>query len=389
MVLAIPLAWLQLKQDKLRLAIALLGVGFAVVLIFMQLGFQDALFSSSVRFHTAFEYDIAVISPRTSVIGQPRSFSRRRMYQALSHPDVARVSSNYMSLGLWKNPRNPAESRVIYIVGINPEENSLKLPGVENGLEQIRIPNVALYDRLSRPEFGPIPELLESGQNDGRGLFTEVEGRRIEIVGLYELGTSFGIDGSLVTSDLNFLRIFPNRPPGLINLGLISLLPGSDPSKIRAELEAQLPQDVEILTRDQFVQREIDYWNQSTPIGYIFSFGVIVGLFVGSIIVYQILFADVSDHLQEYATLKAMGYSNGYLFGLVFQEAVLMAVLGFIPGYFITLGLYGVAGDATQLPLEMTASRAIMVLLLTVAMCMISGSIAMRKIRTLDPADIY
>ena len=389
MVLAIPLAWLQLKQDKLRLAIALLGVGFAVVLIFMQLGFQDALFSSSVRFHTAFEYDIAVISPRTSFIGQPRSFSRRRMYQALSHPDVASVSSNYMSLGLWKNPRNPAESRVIYIVGINPEENSLKLPGVENSLEQIRLPNVALYDRLSRPEFGPIPELLESGQNDGRGLFTEVEGRRIGIVGLYELGTSFGIDGSLVTSDLNFLRIFPNRPPGLINLGLISLLPGSDPSKIRAELEAQLPQDVEIVTRDQFVQREIDYWNQSTPIGYIFSFGVIVGLFVGSIIVYQILFADVSDHLQEYATLKAMGYSNGYLFGLVFQEAVLMAVLGFIPGYFITLGLYGVAGDATQLPLEMTASRAIMVLLLTVAMCMISGSIAMRKIRTLDPADIY
>ena len=179
-----------------------------------------------------------------------------------------------------------------------------------------------------------------------------MEGRRIGIVGLYELGTSFGIDGSLVTSDLNFLRIFPNRPPGLINLGLISLLPGSDPSKIRAELEAQLPQDVEIVTRDQFVQREIDYWNQSTPIGYIFSFGVIVGLFVGSIIVYQILFADVSDHLQEYATLKAMGYSNGYLFGLVFQEAVLMAVLGFIPGYFITLGLYGVAGDATQLPLD-------------------------------------
>ena len=389
MLLAIPLAWLQLKQDKLRLLIALLGVGFAVVLIFMQLGFQDALFSSSVRFHTAFKYDIAVISPRTSFIGQPRSFSRRRMYQALSHPEVASISSNYMSLGLWKNPRDPSESRVIYIVGINPEENSLDLPAVENKLEQIRLPDVALYDRLSRPEFGPISELLESGQNDGRGLFTEVEGRRIEITGLYELGTSFGIDGSLVTSDLNFLRIFPNRPPGLINLGLISLLPGSDPSKIRAELEAQLPQDVEIMTRDQFVQREIDYWNQSTPIGYIFSFGVIVGLFVGSIIVYQILFADVSDHLQEYATLKAMGYSNGYLFGLVFQEAVLMAVLGFIPGYFITLGLYGVAGDATQLPLEMTASRAIMVLLLTVAMCMISGSIAMRKIRTLDPADIY
>ena len=389
MVFAIPLAWLQLQQDKLRLAIALLGVGFAVVLIFMQLGFQEALFSSSVRFHNAFTYDITIISPRTSFIGQPRVFSRRRMYQALAHPDVATVSSAYMSPTVWKNPSNPAENRMIYVVGINPTETVLDIPGVARNLERIRLPDVALYDRLSRPEFGPVPELLESSQKGGPGVFTEVGDRRIEIIDLYELGTSFGIDGSIVTSDLNFMRIFPSQPPGLINIGLVNLEPGANLDQVRAEIEASLPRDVEVLTRDQFVQREIDYWNQSTPIGYIFSFGVVVGLFVGSIIVYQILFADVSDHLQEYATLKAMGYSNGYLFSLVFQEAVLMAVLGFIPGFLLTLGLYSVAGDATALPMEMTTSRALMVLLLTVAMCMISGSIAMRKIRTLDPADIY
>lgn len=389
MVFAIPLAWLQLQQDKLRLAIALLGVGFAVVLIFMQLGFQEALFSSSVRFHHAFTYDITIISPRTSFIGQPRVFSRRRMYQALAHPDVTAVSSAYMSPTVWKNPSNPAENRMIYVVGINPIEAVLDIPGVERNLERIRLPDVALYDRLSRPEFGPVPELLESSRKGGPAVFTEVGDRRIEIIDLYELGTSFGIDGSIVTSDLNFLRIFPNQPPGLINLGLVNLGPGADLEQVRAEIEASLPRDVEVLTREQFVQREIDYWNQSTPIGYIFSFGVVVGLFVGSIIVYQILFADVSDHLQEYATLKAMGYSNGYLFSLVFQEAVLMAVLGFIPGFLLTLGLYSVAGDATALPMEMTTPRAIMVLLLTIAMCMISGTIAMRKIRTLDPADIY
>ncbi|MED5261583.1 MAG: FtsX-like permease family protein, partial [Myxococcota bacterium] len=194
---------------------------------------------------------------------------------------------------------------------------------------------------------------------------------------------------SIVTSDLNYLRLFPGHEPGLVHLGLLDLAEGADPEVVRARLDAMLPGDVEILSRNAFVEREVAYWNNSTSIGYIFGFGVIVGLLVGSIIVYQILFADVSDHLQEYATLKAMGYSNFYLFGLVFQEAVMMAFLGFLPGLALTLLLYRTAGDATQLPLEMTGARAAIVLTLTVAMCTISGAIAARKVRTLDPADIF
>ena len=114
-----------------------------------------------------------------------------------------------------------------------------------------------------------------------------------------------------------------------------------------------------------------------------------MGFTVGGIIVYQILFADVSDHLAEYATLKAMGYTNGYLAWVVLQEAAILAVLGFIPGLAVSLFLYGAAAEATRLPLEMNLEVGALVLLLTVSMCALSGVIALRKIRSADPAEIF
>ena len=133
----------------------------------------------------------------------------------------------------------------------------------------------------------------------------------------------------------------------------------------------------------------MDYWNKNTPIGYVFSFGVVVGLCVGGIIVYQILFADVCDHLKEYATLKAMGYTDRYLFGVVFQEAAILALLGYVPGLLVCLLLYRIAGNATALPLEMTWPRGAFVLVLTVLMCCIAGAIALRKVRSTDPAEVF
>jgi putative ABC transport system permease protein len=385
MILAIPLAWLQLKREKFRLLVALAGVSFAVVLIFMQLGFQDALFESSVRYHQTFSYDLAMISPKMDFIVQPKGFSRRRLIQALGIPGVESVAPVYLGLALWRNPEAPSESRSIFVVGFDPSDQVLEMAEVKDHLHRLRLPDTVLYDARSRPEFGPIAERYrKSGP-----LRTEVSSRTLEVVGLFELGTSFGIDASILTSDLNFRRIFPRREAGRIDLGLIRLEPGRDPEALRETIAASIPGDVEILTREAYVQREIDYWSGNTPIGYVFSFGVIIGLTVGGIIVYQILFADVSDHLAEYATLKAMGYSNGYLASVVLQEAAILAVLGFIPGLAASLLLYDAAGEATRLPLEMSLQLGGMVLLLTVSMCALSGIIALRKIRSADPAEIF
>jgi putative ABC transport system permease protein len=223
----------------------------------------------------------------------------------------------------------------------------------------------------------------------GEVVRTEVNDREIEVVGLYEMGTSFGIDASILTSADNFLRLFPNRPRTQIDYGLIRIEPGADLEAVRSELERVLPDDVNVFTREQFVAREHAYWDSTTPIGFVFAFGSIIGVVVGAIIVYQILFADVSDHIAEYATLKAMGYSNRYMSWVVIQQSVILGALGFVPGVVVCLWLYRLTGEATHLPMFLTWERAVGVLALTIGMCAVSGLLALRKIRALDPAEIF
>jgi putative ABC transport system permease protein len=203
------------------------------------------------------------------------------------------------------------------------------------------------------------------------------------------MGTSFGIDGTVITSDDNFMRLFPLRPRSEIHLGLLRLRDGSDPDTVRDAMDTYLPDDVLVMTKTQFVQREKDYWNRATPIGYIFAFGAIMGFVVGAIIVYQILFADVSEHLNEYATLRAIGYKNRFVSGIVLQQAAILAVLGYLPGLGVAWWLYGKAAGATNLPLYITQDRAVTVFVLTLAMCAISGLLAVRKVRRLDPAEVF
>jgi putative ABC transport system permease protein len=383
-VFQIPIGWLQLKREKLRFAVALLGVAFAVVLILMQLGFREALFNSAVRFHDALNCDVVLVSNEQAYIVEPRSFSQRRLLQARGVAGVASVTPVYLGMGSWKNPDSHG-TRAIFVVGVDPAGRPLELAELNAQIGAIAQQDVALFDALSRPEYGPIAERAAAGAR----LVIELNHRDIAIAGLFRFGTSFGIDGSVVTSETNFLRLFPNRQRGLIELGLVRALPGVDPNRLRDAIRARLANDVLVLTRADFRAKEIAYWDSATPIGYVFSFGVVVGLVVGGIIVYQILFADVNDHLPEYATLKAMGYSNAFLAGVVIQQAVILAAFGFVPAMGLSMLLYRISGEATRLPLEMTQERAVLVFALTVGMCVLSALMALRRVRSADPAEIF
>ena len=380
----IPLGWLQLKRQKLRFAVALAGVALAVVLILMQLGFREAMFDSAVRFHDALDCDIVLVSNEQAYIVAPRSFSQRRLYQARGVPGVAAVSPIYFGIANFKNPVTHG-SRGIFVIGIDPKSVVLRLPGLRAQAKTIELQDLVLFDAHSRPEYGPIAERVRTAART----VADVNHRELTIAGLYELGTSFGIDGSLVTSETNFLRLFPDRQRGLIELGAVRVEPGADAIAVRDAIRARVDRDVLVLTRAEFRAKEIAYWDAATPIGYVFSFGAIVGLVVGGIIVYQILFADVNDHLPEYATLKAMGYSNAFLAGVVLQQAVILAALGFLPAVGLAVLLYRVSGEATRLPLAMTGERALLVFVLTVAMCSASALLALRKVRSADPAEIF
>jgi len=378
------LAWRQLSQQKPRLIVAILGVAFAVVLVSMQLGFRASIYESAVRLHRALDFDLVLISPKTPFIGFPESFSRRRVYQSLAAEDVISVASVYLQQGYWKNPWT-YESRPLLVVGFDPVRDVFLLPAVRQLAPLLKRSDVGLFDTDSRPEFGPVAAHFRAGET----VQAEVGTRHIEIVELFRLGTSFGIDGTLITSDLNFRRIFPNHPAGYVELGLVRLESGANAERTRDQLRASLEPDVEILIRKDFIEREFDYWSSATPIGYVFGFGAIMGLVVGCVVVYQILYADVSEHLAEYATLKAIGYRNRELSALVIQQAGLLALMGFVPGILSVLLLYDMMAEATRLPLEMTSTRLFAVFVLTVAMCAVSGLMALRRVRAADPAEVF
>jgi putative ABC transport system permease protein len=342
------------------------------------------MYESAVRYHERLVYDLVMLNPKTPFIGFPESFTRRRLYQTLGAREVEAVTPLYVQQAFWKNPWEH-NARNILVLGFDPAHDVVGLDGVRRNLDRLKLPDVVVFDAAGRPEFGPVAATVE---RDG-SIEAEVNDRRVTVIDLFDLGTSFGIDGSLVTSDLNFLRLFPDRAPGLVDFGLIRLRPGADATAVGRRLARALEPDVRVLTREAFIGREVDYWGRTTPIGYVFGFGALMGLAVGGIIVYQILFADVSEHLAEYATLKAMGYTNRHLARLVVREAAFLALLGFVPGMLIALGLYALTSEATRLPLSMTPARAGGVLLLTLAMCGGSALMALRKVRSADPAEVF
>lgn len=378
----VPLAWLQLTHEKRRLAAALSGIAFAVVLMMLQLGFRSALTTASSLVQSALRGDVVLTSRQYDYLAFSRQFSRRRLYQALAFDGVDSVWPVYLSLAQWKSPADLHE-RAILLIGCDPAGNVLGVSDVDPS--QLRLPDIALFDERSRTEFGPVAQIVRE-QGSAR---TEVNGRSIRVVGLFQLGTSFGVNGSVVTSDLNFLRINPTHRENLVELGVIRIKPGFDARVVRDNLRRGLPPDVNVLTHDDFVAQEQDYWAVHTGIGYIFSLGAMMGFVVGAVIVYQILYTDVNDHMAEYATLKAMGYGSRYLSSVVLKESVLLSVLGFLPGLAISKLLYVLTERATLLPMDLPPERIVAVLGLTVVMCGSSALVAIRKLAHADPADIF
>lgn len=393
MILKIPLAWLQLSRQRVRSLVALAGIAFIVVLMFMQMGFRDALYASATQVHRTLQGDLFLLSSQYKSLTSNQSFPRQRLYQTLGFEGVATVSPLYMQFAKLKNTET-GQKYSIYMMGFDPDKPIFNLPEVNQNLDQLKLPNVVFFDRKSRPEFGNIAAEFEQGNREQRieiFSFTATQGYRVKVRGLFSLGPSFGVDGNLIMSDSTFLRIFQSahRDPDMIDIGSITLKSDANPQQVAANLRAYLPKDVQVFTREEFSQFEKDYWTKRTPIGFTLNLMLTMGSVIGVVVVYQILYSNISNHLTAYATLKATGYTNQYLLGIVFQQALILAVLGFFPGMVIATELYNVAKDATRLPMMMSVEQRLIMLGFTVFMCMLSGLFTVNKLRSADPADIF
>lgn len=376
------LAWLQLRSEKRRLVAALAGISFAVTLILMQLGFSDALFSSAVLVHKRLRGDLFMVSSQYTYLASTGPFTRRRLAQALGFAGVESVVPIHFGLSQWKNPQT-LEDLPIFTLALDPNADVFELAD-EDSLKKLTVPGVVLFDEASRPDYGPIVNQFRQ-----RGdVSTEVNGRTIHVGGLFRLGVSFAAQGNLLMSNASYVYL-SGGDPSLIDLGVIKLKSGVDPEQVRAKMSKLLPDDVQVLTRDGLIHVDTNYWAKTSAIGFIFNLGALMGLIVGAVIVYQILYTDVSDHLHEYATLKAIGYADRFLVITILYEALIMSILGFIPGALVSEGLYLFIEHSIMLPVGMTLQRAAIVFALTIGMCGISGVLAIRKLKSADPAEVF
>ncbi|MGK7948794.1 MAG: ABC transporter permease DevC [Xenococcaceae cyanobacterium] len=379
-----PLGWAQLSHQKVRLLVALSGIAFADILIFMQLGFYNSLFGGVTRIHEHLNGDLYLVSSRAKFLDDGQTFDRRHLYQADAVEGVTSASPFYYSHAGWVNPWDKKVTNVA-ILAFDPAHPVLNLPDVNRQLEQIKLADQVLVDRLARPDLGAIAEAIDRGET----VTTEISERRISVSGMFTLGSTLFVEGYLITSDWNYLRLYGADSIDKVKVGVLKIESSADTEAVKQRVRASLPNMVTVMTHEEFIAAEKEFWDKNHPAGTIFNFGVAMGFVVGVVIVYQVLFADVNDHLAEYATLKAMGYPDKSLLAVVFQEAIILAVLGFIPGFGFSIGMYGVLEALTQMPLSMQSAVALRVFVLTVIMCSASGAIAIRKLHSADPAEVF
>lgn len=379
----LPLAWLLLRRQPIKLVTAIIGIVFAGTLILMQLGFRAALFESSVSLIRKFDADLILINKlsvsSTGLIG----FDRYRLTQLESNSSVTRTVPVRWDYVVWRY-LNADENRLAILMGIDPNIPTISNPDILNQQYKLKAPNRVLFDRLSRKEFGPV---VNDFKQNGSAI-TFLNKNRIRVDGLISVGTSFGYDAFMVTSLSTFENISDNKP-GLIELGFIKLKPGSDVNATVQAIRSQLDDDLRVMTRKEFEDFEKQYWDKSKPIGFVFAFGAIMGLLVGFVIVYQILYSDVSAHIQEYATMLSMGFTQQSLRSIVANEAVILSTISYPLAMILSSALYALVRHSTNIRMFMAFDRALGTLLLIYAMCIGSALLAMLRLRDADPSDVF
>jgi len=385
-----PLAWLNTTSSFPKLLLASSGIGFAVILMFMQIGFLNGLFDSTVQILRLFDADLVIMSPARYTVPSEQRFSYGLLQRARAVAGVQSAQPVYIDRSMSEVRVIGNVSRSIRAIGVPLDGDVFNEPAMNAKCRLLNEVNFALIDRKSKEKYGFEKYDLQKLRNQE----AELSGKQVEMREWVEIGTDFVYDGSLVLSDRGVEHFFPFRngvkpPLAAVDLGLVKLASGAIKASVQEALQETLGNAVHIYDREVLIQREIAFWATNTPIGIIFTIGTVMGLFVGVIICYQILFTDIHDHLAEFATLKAMGYGPYYFLRFVMLQSFYLSVFGFLPGWLISWLLYLWLANLTGLVMILTSQRVLLVFCLTFLMCTISGALAVRKLWAADPATLF
>lgn len=379
----LPIGWLQLTHNRTRFAAALAGVAFANVLVFVQLGIMNSMGAATLRPYQFFQADVMISAGDANSLTDGGNVARQWLLQAMADPDVA----DGMGLFIANVPWDRGDKDIsLTTFGVDPAKPGFLAPEIAGDLSLLQVQDAAILDRLARG-LGKEEAAAIRPQSP---LSFETEGRTVTAYATFAGGGGFGGDGYMLVSDQTFLSLFPARASAAPDHILLTLRPGAQVEAAIARLKTLISDtSLRIRSYEQAAEDDLRYQQTRRPTGIIFGFGVLIGVLVGLVIVYQVLSTDVADHLREYATFKAMGYGPRFFLGVVFEEALVLGVMGFVPGLIVGTAILTVMGRITTLPLAMTPSMAVTVFLGTVVFSALSGAIATRRLAAADPADLF
>jgi putative ABC transport system permease protein len=374
---AVPLAWYNLLAKRPRLVRSSAGIGFAVLLMLMQLGFEAAFFNSSLEIIRALDADLVIESAHKYRFVTQQPFSPDLVAKAGAVPGVASASPLYADWfdTFWKNPFDD-KVFLVRAFAFDPDRPVFRFPEIAAQSQKLKAADSVLIDRRARRFLGM----------DRAPKASEINGRPVRVIGSFALGPDFQSDGTVIMSAQTFRNLFPGTG---VEAGIIKLAPGADQSAVIARLRAALPHDIAVLTKAQLLDLEERFQAAVSSAGPIFAMGTIVGFVVGMLISYQVIYSDLSEQLPQYATLKAMGYRRGYLIRTVLDQAGLSALAGWVPAFVLSLALYRLIAKLALIPLEMSAGIALLSLVLTLGMCLASAALAVRRVLAADPAEVF
>ncbi len=378
----VPLAWRNLLANKPRLLRSSGGIGFAVLLMLTQLGFETAFFNASLEIIRLLDGDIFLQSASKYRFATRDPFPARDLDAARAVAGVASAWPLYADWHevFWRNPFD-GKNFLVRVLAFDPDHPVLRLPQLDANLKELDDLDTVVVDRRSRRFLGMNRQPSEA----------ELNGRKVRVAGSFELGPDFENDGTVVTGVRTFAKLLPGPRGGApeVELGVIKLRSGHDLTGVQQAIVSALPAGIAVMTKAQLLELERKFQADVSSAGPIFAMGTLVGFVVGMLISYQIIYTDLAEQLPQYATMKAMGYRTRYLIRVVLEQAVLSALAGWVPACLVAILLFRVVGAIALLPLHMTLGLALLSLLLTLGMCLISAVLAVRRVIAADPAEVF
>ncbi len=374
------LASSNLSHSTGRLMLSIATVAAAGLLMFTQLGFLDASLDSQARVVAGTKPDLVLVSrARVSLISDVR-FPLRSLVRVRAIHGVTDVVPLYLDSRRFRI-RNPQSGKrlLVRVIAVDP------VAGVFPELESESGPqtDTLLVDRRSKSLVG----VFQPGAD------IELGERRFRVGGFFSLGSDFVNDGSVLMTTRNLQRLLPADQAmsrlNQVDIGLVFVAPGARLDDILSQARRRLPGDVEILTLVDFLDRERAFWRKHTIVGFVFTFGTLVGVVVGTVICAQLLYSIVWDFRRQFATLKAIGFNRSFIIGTIAVKSCLLAVAGFLPAWLASSALYSELSALTGLTFEMRLGRSVLVLGLILLMTLIAAVAAVRPLLRQDPAELF